>query len=215
MRNIRSGYRTGAVGGLSESISMTGAAGNNILTGNMSTPTGDLDIRVDASATSWLSIDNLIVKDDQSSQRNFYLAAPVGGTLQFVWWDSGGTVRVATSAAHGLTAGRWKLRVTLDVDNGSGGHTVVFYKRQLDTDSWTTITTTNAGAFTTSVKNSSIPVGIWTGRSTAGGSAAGSRGEFYSAEIRSGIAGTVVAVCYAPLLSPFTDPFGNVWTRNL
>lgn len=85
------------------------------------------------------------------------------GLVGLSWWDSGGTLRAVTSSVAPTVADGTLLGVgaTLDVDNGSGGHTVTFYTSP-DGTTWTQLgTTRSAGAFTTSVKDSADD--LWIG----------------------------------------------------
>lgn len=155
--------------------------------------TGDIDIRVQAMLSDWTPSVGAIVaaKDDGSANREWHLVVNTDGTLLFRWWDSGGTLRACSSNAMGLADGliKW-VRVTLDVDNGASGHTVVFYTSD-DGSTWVTNATTNAGAFTTSIRDQSAKVSVGADSGGAGGS--GVTGGIYYAEVRNGIGGTVAA----------------------
>ena len=104
-------------------------------------------------------------------------------------------------------------RATLDIDNGSGGHTVQFLLSDDDL-SWTQLgTDQNAGAFTTSIRDQASLV-----RVGGVGNSSFAAGKFYYAEIRNGIDGPVVAV-FNP--SPgdkdktsITASTGEVWTLS-
>lgn len=129
--------------------------------GGVSTPdstalgiTGDIDLRCRVAASDFTpaATSVLMCKGDLGgAEWRFYIAT--SGQLVFNWWDSGATQRNATSSVvTGLTDGTFKwARVTLDVDNGSGGHDVKFWLSD-DNVTYTQLgTTQNAGAFTTSI----------------------------------------------------------------
>jgi len=132
-----------------------------------------------------------------------------------------------SSSAHGFADGDtvW-LRVTVDVDNGSGGKTFTFYKSTQPPNTapgsvtWTQISThttsgtTNLRATTSHLSlgaRDSGTTGFWPGR-------------IFWAEIRNGIGGTVVAspdfrtttqlTTTAPNYSGWTDPQGNLFTAQ-
>lgn len=198
------------------SVYMPASTLNGVWTaGNVSTPTGDLDIRFSLSDMPSGNINNIIVKDDQSTQRDFYVAYVHTSTeFQFVWWEAGGTIRVVSSGAGSVlpTATGTEYRVTLDVDNGAGASTVTFQRRPIGDGAWTTILSTSPIAPST-VRNSPIPVALWSGRSITSISAANNPARLHSASVRNGIDGPVVCAFDAALCSQtgHTDAQGNVW----
>lgn len=151
--------------------------------------TGDIDIRVDMAPNSWTAGTSgaVIGKDSVGGAgRVWQMGLTASGVPTFTWWDSGGTLRGTFSASTavsftGNTRG-W-IRVTLDVDNGSGGHALKFWTSPAGTPVWTQLgSTLSAGAFTTSMRNQSALVSV----GSAGGSGA-NPAKFYRAQIRNNI----------------------------
>jgi hypothetical protein len=108
--------------------------------------TGDIDIRWWGERDSWRVAADLPSKWlTTGNQRSWLLRAEANGTLTLFWSTDGTAVLEARStAALPAWAGRIAIRVTLDVDNGAGGHTTKFeYASALslaaapDTSSWT------------------------------------------------------------------------------
>lgn len=97
--------------------------------------TGDIDIRVDVEPETWKQFQVLAAKHGAAQNAGagsdisgwvFYLDSE--GVPGFFWVDSGGTTehKVRATAAVGSSV-RQAIRVTLDVNNGSSGHTATFY----------------------------------------------------------------------------------------
>lgn len=152
--------------------------------------TGDIDIRVLVSLDDWTpgTQNQLIARDEGSVDRTWILYMLTTGRPQFVWWDSGGTIRsTSATAAPTVTDGaQLFIRVTLDVDNGAGGNSVRFYS-STDGSNWTQIGTTQTQAFVTSIRATAAQITIGYGQSGYG-----LQGKFYEAEVRNGINGTPV-----------------------
>lgn len=177
---------------------------------------GDLDVRIKLSLASW-----------NVNGTTYAFASKTGPTSgQWSWifnygWN--GELRLKTSAngtawrvfetgsakpswVNTANAVGW-LRVALDVDNGASGATASFYE-SVDGATWTLIS-----AITTSGV-ASIFAG--TGLLAVGSDAAdgdGMVGKVYSAEVRNGIGGTVVASWKSlGSTSKSVDPQGNIWS---
>jgi hypothetical protein len=178
-----------------------------ILTGGASAPdsvglsiTGDLDIRAESPV---YQTDYYWVTKSGS-----YALRSVGGFLQLQW------VRTAVTQSRNSTlaipAGHTAFRATLDVDNGAAGHTVTFYTAANWGDPWVQLGATVVTAGTTAIDDSS-------GSSFLGGTTA-DYGPLCvrQAEIRSGIAGSVVASpnpsAQADGTTAWADAQGNNWT---
>jgi len=116
--------------------------------------------------------------------------------LQFIWRESGGTTRTATSST-GLaqSAGRW-YRATLDVSNGSSVYEVTFYYSDdpVTTDpasvSWTQHGTSVTGAAATTINDGTAALSVGN-RDDEPSEALD--GRIYKMQLRNGIGGTVVA----------------------
>jgi hypothetical protein len=152
--------------------------------------TGDIDIRVLVSLDDWTPATQhqLIARDEGLVDRTWILYILTTGRPQFVWWDSGGTIRSATaSIAPTVTDGaQLFIRVTLDVDNGAAGNSARFYS-STDGLNWTQIGTTQTQAFVTSIRATAAQITVGIGQTGYG-----LQGKFYKAEVRNGIDGTPV-----------------------
>lgn len=133
--------------------------------------TGDIDIRVKAALEDWTpgGLQCILGKATGAGNRSFllWLDSAQAGKLTFTWYEAGDTPRAVTSSAAPTVADGSALwvRVTLDVNNGSGGHTVTFYTSS-DGTTWAQLgTTQSAGAFTTSIADSTSSLDI--GNNTA------------------------------------------------
>lgn len=176
---------------------------------------GDIDLRIKLAAVDWTPASIIYPFHKYSGAPNgswvFGLQGGSTGRPVFEWVDSGGTLRsTASTAAPVVTDGQplW-LRVTLDVNNGAGGHVVTYYT-SIDGVTWNQLgATVNAGAFTTSIKDDVDPLllgNLWAG-------------VVYYAEIRNGIDGPIVAK-FDPTRDELPTPLtvkastGEMWTVN-
>lgn len=179
--------------------------------------TGDIDlrakVRVDAGETATV-ISKWSTAGNYSFYMNYAPSADGSAASILLAWSADGTVALtASSGAYATVNGAdtW-IRATLDVDNGGGIYVATFYK-STDGVTWTSILAVN-GAATTSIFDSAAPVEIG-GRNN--GTAGFFSGRVYAAEIRSGIAGTIVAspdldLAFPASISQFKDAEGNAWT---
>lgn len=181
--------------------------------------TGDLDVRVDATADSWRTAADLVGKYvTAGDQRAWALSVTSSGVLQFRWSSSGASVTVqivnSTLPIPAPTTRRRAVRATLDVNNGAGGTTVTFYIAATLAGPWTQLGVPVVVAGTTSVFNA-------TGAPMVVGDVANLTyppllGQVHGAELRDGIAGTVVAgpdfTVQAPGATSFADSAGRTWT---
>lgn len=134
-------------------------------------------------------------------------------TVQLVWspTGSGASNRSAVSTAP-APFGEWEegwVRVTLDVDNGTGGSDVTFYT-STDGANWTQLgdVATVAGA-TTGLP--AVNAGITIGQTAVGGGSTDA--VIFGFEFRDGIDGTLAAqVDLRNGWSRYVDPANNSWT---
>ncbi len=164
--------------------------------------TGDLDLRIEISPHTWRprKISTLAAKwVGMTDQRSWAWRLRNTGELTFNW-SSAGTA--GTSFTHNSSvpvpipsSGRLALRVTIDVDNGSGGKTTTFYTSDSITGTWTPLGTAVTTAGTTSIFNSTSVVGVGRASATQGafGTDMGYGGKIYRFQMRNGINGTLVA----------------------
>jgi hypothetical protein len=199
--------------------------------------TGDIDIRVDlellanpvgadgyTTPSSWLTgnFDLASKFSDADPSRSWSLIL-INGKLRFYWFTAGTVASVQQAESITLTGsptGRRAIRVTLDVVNGAN-KTVTFYTAPDINGTWTVL-----GSAITTAGNTSIFSGDASLR--IGGAGNGSAytwaeppyATFYSAEVRNGIGGTVVAspnftsqgLDPVPFsVSNFLDAQGNDW----
>ena len=206
-----------AVHGLT-SLYLDGTAGNYVVTPDTAALdiTGDIDLRAEVALDDWTSTEQaLISKYTPTGDQRSYLLRVMAttGELNLIWSEAGtATVKQATSTvAPTATDGQplW-VRATLDVNNGSGGHTVTFYTSPDGID-WTQLGTPVTTAGTTS---------IFAGTSTLRVGARGDDltpliGRVFRAQVYNGINGTLAAqlVCDGGAVDPrFRDRTGKVWT---
>lgn len=190
---------------------------------------GDLDVRVDLELTEGLWS---AASFDLASKFDFIVNAlgwsfiVVAGRLRLAWWPSGTNPPPFSREAPvslPATSGRLTLRATLDVDNGSGGHTVTFYRGDSLAGPWTTLGGPVVTAGTTSLFDSTSKLRVGANPSTTSWTHGHAEATFYGAQLRSGINGTVIAspdftaqpLDPAPFASSaFTDAQGNAYTFN-
>lgn len=178
--------------------------------------TGDIDIRVDLAADAWPNIglaQKYALVGDQRSWF-FYLSA----LRPRLRWSPDGTLgavleRTATADLPVAAGQRLAVRTTLDVNNGSGGHTVTFYWAPTLAGPWTQLGTPVVTAGTTSIHGGTATVRAGDNDTLA---VSKPTGRLYGMELRNSIGGTVVANPLAASLEPGADPFtdaaGRAWT---
>lgn len=184
--------------------------------------TGDIDIRIDLELVNWREAVDLAAKYQTSgNQRSwaFYLYG-TGSGLATLTWSTAGTLAStidinSTVPVPAPPSGRQALRVTLDVNNGSGGNTTTFYTAPTIAGPWTQLGDPVVTAGVTSIFDS--VAGIELG-DAIGLTALPAEGKLYAFELRSGIAGSVVAnpnfTIQAPGAGSFADTASspNTWT---
>jgi hypothetical protein len=183
--------------------------------------TGDIDLRVHVAMDDWTpsAVQGLVNKYLATGpQRAWRLTVQASGLLRLVWSQTGSatlvtvTSTVAPTVADG--APLW-IRATLDVDNGASGNDVTFYT-STDGLTWTQLgaTVTTAGA--TSIFSSTASLGVGYGYDDGTQTQERLAGKVFSAEVRSGIDGTVVAnpdfASQAAGATSLVDSAGNTWT---
>lgn len=178
--------------------------------------TGDLEVRVDLELPDWTSSGSstgqtIIRKWQSGGQRSWALAHDGDGYLA-LYWSEGGTTYTHLTATALMPAGRRRstLIVTLDVDNGAGGHDVAFYVADSLTGAQTQIGETVTGSGTTSIYDGTADV-------TIGDNGGGrERIQVFGAMILDGIAGTPVSTLdltgVTEGATTVEDVEGNTWT---
>lgn len=226
-------FRASVPGDGSKACRLPGTYG----TDNVTTPdtaalhiVGDIDIRVDVTLDNALQYQTLAVKGDWgngSSATNlgwvFYLS---NGQLRFSWSANGTTAAPALGAVPstaGLTASqtgtRIALRVTMDVDDGSGNRVVTFYTAPTISGSWTQLGSAVTTAGTTSIFASTAQIQL----GDAGDNARTlnlsiAAGRLHAFQLLNGIGGSAVAnpdfTTQSIGTTSFADAAGRTWTLN-
>lgn len=174
---------------------------NGVSPGRAATPdaaaldiVGDIDLRVHVAMDDWTpaAAQALITKSTTSgNQVSWRFNVLTTGVLRFVWSVDGSATLTADSTAAPTVANAAPLwvRATIDVDNGAAGRSVRFYTSP-DGETWTQLGATVTTAGVTSIFSSTAPVIVG---SREVGTLDRLAGRVFSAQIRSGIAGTIVA----------------------
>jgi hypothetical protein len=154
--------------------------------------TGDIDIQAKVALTDWTPAADmcLVAKEQTTGTRCYRLNVSSTGRLFIVHSPDGttaltGTSTVDTGLANGAT--KW-VRVTLDVDNGSGNRVYNFYLSD-DGAIWTQLGATVTTAGTTSLNDTAAPLEI--GSRNLGVNTL-VNGTVYRAIVKDGIDGTTV-----------------------
>lgn len=189
--------------------------------------TGDIDIRVELDPSTWRSdtgtVWPMIAKWPSVNDWAWIFYMRSAGMPRFSWTTDGlesSRVAVSPDALVPADAGRLALRVTLDVDNGSGGSTVRFYTAPGIDGPWTQLGGDVVTPGTTTIWNSSAPLAV-------GGDSSGSDGfsngvmmaaRYYAAEVRAGIDGPVRCRLdldgHEPEDRTLTDTDDRTWTLH-
>lgn len=132
-------------------------------------------------------------------------------------WSTDGTSgnRIGAGPGQSLPTGpaRRALRVTLDVDNGSGGYTVTFYTADTIDGPWTQFGDAVVGSSTTTLFGGTAGLEVGEVANITGGAIAG---YYFGFQLLDSIGGTVVASpdfsAQAAGTTSFDDAQGNTWT---
>lgn len=179
---------------------------------------GDIDIRMDATLTNWHASGSveLCGKGTPTGNQRSWLLLMRDRKLHFEWSTAGTSTISAASTVEVVVppSDHLAVRVTLDVDNGAAGNTCRFYTSDSIDGTWTQLGADVVTAGVTSIFNSTAPLRVGQGWDALGFPSAD--GQVHAFELRSGIAGSVVAdpdfsVQTAGAAS-FTDSTGKVWT---
>lgn len=162
--------------------------------------TGDIDLRAEIWPHSWRPRMPMIIAAKYlvtGDQRSWILRLGNDGRLTFGWTTAGTFATLISAVSSPVTipsGGRLAVRVTLDVDNGSGSRVVTFYTSNSITGTWSTLsTTTTAGTTSIYSGTAALTIGRGDGNQAVFGGGAGWGGKLYRFQMYSGIAGTLVA----------------------
>lgn len=185
--------------------------------------TGDIDIRFDATLNNWFAAGGfsgtteLCGKGEFSAGNRAWILMVRNDLLHFEWSADGTTTIQIDSTAKPLVplSRRLAVRVTLDVNNGSGGNTVTFYTAPDINGTWTQLGDPVITAGTTSINNDTFAVNV--GRGWPALAFDSAVGHIHAFQLRNGIAGSVVAspdfTIQTDGATSFADAQGNTWTR--
>jgi hypothetical protein len=175
-------------------VYVPGVAGNflSVADSNELDIAGNIDIRVKLSLDNWSApsgTQRIIGKYGAEGNRSYLLNFLSNRTLQFIWFSTSITQHIAGSgSAISLpdNTPKW-VRVTVRVNNGSGGTNVDFYTSD-DGVTWDALGSTVVIASITGFFNSTAPIQIGDISSTSSPMA----GKIYNVEISNGIGGVPV-----------------------
>lgn len=195
-------------------LSLNGTSGNYASTPDAAALdiTGDIDLRVHVALDDWTpAAQNTVIGKYTSgtNNRSYQLAVTTSGQLTFGWSNDGtATLAESSGVATGFTDGtaHW-IRVTLDVDNGASDAVARFYTSE-NGSTWTQLGADQLVGATTSIFSGTAVLELG---SQNAGTANRVSGRIYSAQVRNGIDGTIVA---NPVVgaSSITDSAGLTWT---
>lgn len=209
-----------SVPGAESYLATTGVSGDIVSTPDHASLdiTGDIDVRIELTAGWWETIQQtLIGKWSAIDGNRSWIWRVFNGQSLFVWSPTGLSAAAITTTINlpQQLPRRGALRVTLDVNNGTAGNDVSLYWAESLADPWTLVqTVTTAG--TTSIFSGSAPMEIAPTQITATQTRLPWRGRLHRAEVRSGIAGSVVASpdvrALASGTASWADSAGRTWT---
>lgn len=180
--------------------------------------TTDLDVRIDlhAKTSSTTNIRTIIAgRGDQTTGFSWDIEHTNSKHVIVSWSTDGVGILLLGSDVPVLpTSARAILRVTLDVDNGAGGHEAKFYLGQTITGPWMQIGATQLGAGTTSIFNAAKPLVVGLPENTFHDVALDA--DVYRFQLRDGIDGTIIADANFETqtsdVTTFVDTAGRTWT---
>ncbi|MEU9643593.1 hypothetical protein [Streptomyces sp. NPDC048188] len=189
--------------------------------------TGDLDLRVEISSDQWAVKQTIAQRAVESTNSRDWTLQLLDRRLSFMWFPAGTWAsriyRQSTVPLQAYTGQRLALRVTLDVNNGSGGHEVRFYTgRTVDDEEWELLGDPIVGVGTTSLYTGNAYMELgggfefdWDPNTSA---VFPLDGRAYALQLRAGINGTprvdMKTSQAQPGASDFVDATGVTWHRG-
>ncbi|MFJ3173798.1 hypothetical protein ACIPJK_23865 [Streptomyces roseus] len=181
---------------------------------------GDIDVRADLTPSQWGGTTasdgwEVMGKWGIIGQQSWFVRMQDDGRIVFSWSTNGvtGTSVTSNQEVPFAPGERGAIRVTLDVDNGASGWTVTYYTASTIAGPWTQLGAVDTGFGVTSIFNSTADLQV--GDIGALDHEQIAR-EYHAIEVRSGIAGTVVAnPVFTALTSGTTswsDAAGRSWS---
>lgn len=207
---------------LAQCLVLPGVSGNYASTPDSAanSVTSELDLRVKLALDDWTPSSNqaLLNKFDGTPNNSWACWIRSTGLIDFTYSIDGNAqiLSTASSAATGFSDGtaHW-VRVTFENDNGSGNYEVKFYTSE-DGEAWTQLGVTRTGASLGAIIDTASRLTL--GAYFSNGTGAPAKGKYYSAEVRNGIDGPIVAsfnpnraLIHANQIKAET---GEIWTIN-
>jgi hypothetical protein len=195
--------------------------------------TGDLEIRMDIHPHTWRPDSRLtgtlsmIIASKYKitgDQRSWAVWLYSDGTIGFVWSSDGtsaGRVFATSTSAISATNGRFSIKVTLDVNNGTGGADVKFWTSSSIAGTYSQLGSTVTSVGVSSVFSSTADLCLGTGSDSNtifGTTGMTFGGRVYEFRLYNGIGGTLVAnpnfTSQTIGATSFSDGLGtpNTWT---
>ncbi|GAA4100956.1 hypothetical protein [Nonomuraea soli] len=179
--------------------------------------TGDLDVRLDVTLSSWRAETGLAGKwGTATNQRSWVLYLAQSGSLVFARspdGTAGWPAQVSTVPVPIPASGRLAVRATIDVNNGASGFTVAFYTAPTMAGPWTQLGASVVVAGATSIFDSTAPIEVG---EVDGLLPLGIAGRVHAFQLLNGIAGPAVAnpdfTAQTPGAASFADAAGRTWT---
>lgn len=212
---MRLGYTVG-----SPWAQLTGTSGSKLTTPDSAAlAVTDLDVRIEVALEDWAAQCELAGRYVSTGEnRSWALLMAADGQVSF-YWSPDGTLasritEFSTANVKAYNGQRLALRVTLDVNNGSGGYEVRFYTgRTVDDEEWHLLGDPITGGSTTAVFDGSAGIELGDIASLADVAVTGN---LYAFQLRNGIAGTTVVNMAVAAGTPggtsFAGSTGETWT---
>lgn len=201
-------------------LNLTGTSGERVTTPDAAALdiTGDIDIRIELTLENWDGGSDsmeLAAKFDVTGNNRSWLVYLTGNDQIAYRWSADGTAttEVQSDAIYLPNHVRRAIRITHDVNDGSGNNVVTFYTADSIDGPWTQVSVeTTAG--TTSIFSSNAEVEIGDIADLLGDNLPG---RIHKVKIYNGIAGTLVAnpdfTVVTAGASSFVDSTNLTWTK--
>lgn len=189
--------------------------------------TGDLDVRIEVEPRYWRRFGSnsgkiyvLCGKWTDTTNRGWHLRVSETGFVTLGLSTTGSNTTAATSTVAVPSTGRFAIRATIDVDNGSAQHVTTFYTAPSIGGTWTQLgaTVTQSSAISIFASTADLEIGsINNGAPTSSSTSFYNYiGRIYAFQLYSGIAGSLVAsadfTAQTNGTTSFADGLGNTWT---
>lgn len=206
-------------------LCLNGVAGNSASLADSAalSITGDIDIQARLAMDDWTpsATQDVVGKwTTTGNQRSYVLQVLTSGVLVWTWSTTGSDSPFFVSSVAPTVsdlAGLW-VRVTMDVDNGSGQHEVRFWTGgNSDTPNWVQLGSTRTGAGTTSIFDSTATlfIGARDGGSTGNMAARIFRTRIYAGLTQADLRLDANFALANKLVSSFTESSANAATVTI